>query len=450
MRKKQQIQMPLLTPYIDHPYSQILERISKVIDSIATISEMVWQDLTASAKACYEVGACGMSADQVLRAAIVKTLGGYSYEELAFHLIDSCSYRHFCRIGIAHKGFKKSALHATIKALRPDTFEAIHRLIVAYAEDSKTEKGRKVRIDCTVVDSAIHKPTDSSLLWDAVRVLTRLLGELKEQVKGAKVTFKDHTRRAKRRMLGIQNAKNNKVRRRLYSDLIGVTETVLGYARNALLDIDRNKCLYPARLTDKIREFIGLAERVVDQSTRRVINEEKVPSEEKIVSLFEAHTDIIKKDRRDTYYGHKICLTVGASNLVSDCFITKGNPADTALMETMLRRHEKVYGKFPLKVALDGGFASKKNLNTAKSFEIKDVCFGKKRGIKVEDMCRSKWVYMKLRRFRAGVESAISWLKRCFGLDRCNWKSLRSFHSYVWTSIITANLMTIARADTKG
>ena len=450
MRKKQQIQMPLLTNYVDHPYAEILERISKVLDSIPTISKMVWQDLTASAKACYEVGACGMSADQVLRASIVKILGGYSYEELAFHLIDSCCYRNFCRIGFTRKGFKKSTLHATIKALKPETLEAIQRLIVAYAEDKKTEKGRTVRIDCTVVDSPIHQPTDSTLLWDAVRVLTRMLGQLEEEVKGARITFKDHTRRAKRRMLGIQHAKNRKVRKRLYKDLIGVTEMVLGYARNALHTIERKKCLYPARLTDKLTEFIGLAEKVVDQSTRRVIHGEKVASEEKVVSLFESHTDIIRKDRRDTYYGHKICLTVGASNLVTDCFITKGNPADTSLMETMLRRHEKIYGSFPLKVALDGGFASKANLNTAKSFKIQDVCFGKKRGIKVEDMCRSQWVYMKLRRFRAGVESAISWLKRCFGLDRCTWKSLESFHSYVWSSLIAANLMTIARANTNG
>ena len=191
--------------------------------------------------------------------------------------------------------------------------------------------------------------------------------------------------------------------------------------------------------------LIPLVEQVIDQTTRRVLEGESVSAEDKIVSLFEPHTDIIKKDRRDTFYGHKVCLSVGPSNLITDCLVVKGNPADSTLMEQMLNRHDQVYGRYPLKVALDGGFASKKNLEWAKSKEIKDVCFAKKRGISVERMCRSEYVYNRLRRFRAGIESAISWLKRCFGLDRCTWKSLTSFHSYVWASVVSANLLTMAR-----
>ncbi len=111
----------------------------------------------------------------------------------------------------------------------------------------------------------------------------------------------------------------------------------------------------------------------------------------------------------------------------------------------MLERHKEIYGHYPLKVALDGGFASKTNLDTAKGKGIKDVCFAKKRGLEEEKMCRSPWVYKRLRRFRAGIESGISWLKRCFGFARCMWKSLPSFHSYVWASIVSANLLTLAR-----
>ena len=111
----------------------------------------------------------------------------------------------------------------------------------------------------------------------------------------------------------------------------------------------------------------------------------------------------------------------------------------------MLNRHNEIYEQYPLKVAFDGGFASKQNLKTAKSMKIKDVCFSKKRGLQVEDMCRSQWVYNRLRHFRAGIESAISWIKRCFGFARCTWKGLRSFKSYVWASIVSANLLVIAR-----
>ena len=111
----------------------------------------------------------------------------------------------------------------------------------------------------------------------------------------------------------------------------------------------------------------------------------------------------------------------------------------------MLNRQNEIYGRFPLKTAFDGGFASQDNLDTAKALGIKDVCFAKKRGLQVEDMCRSQWVYKRLRRFRAGIEAGISWIKRCFGLTRCTWKGLRSFKCYVWASIVSANLLTIAR-----
>ena len=111
----------------------------------------------------------------------------------------------------------------------------------------------------------------------------------------------------------------------------------------------------------------------------------------------------------------------------------------------MFDRQKEIYGRYPLKAALDGGFASAANLKAVKGKGVKDVCFAKKRGLEVEDMCRSEWVYKRLRRFRAGIESGISWLKRCFGVTRCTWKGWRSFKSYVWTSIVAANLLTLAR-----
>jgi IS5 family transposase len=142
-------------------------------------------------------------------------------------------------------------------------------------------------------------------------------------------------------------------------------------------------------------------------------------------------------------------LTGGASNLILDCVIVRGNPADSDLAIPMLDRQKEIYQRYPLKVSFDGGFASKDNLKRAKARKIKDVCFAKKRGLKESDMCRSEHVYHRLRRFRAGIESGISWLKRCMGLARCTWKGWEAFKSYVWSSIVAANLLTIARAKLK-
>jgi IS5 family transposase len=451
MRKKNQKQIPLMPCDIEHPRAKELDRISQILGSIPTITEMVLQDLTHGVKN-RNTGAEGMSAEQVLRTAIIKQTEVFSYEELAFHLMDSRTYRNFCRIGMTHKGFKKSALCKNIKALSPETWESIHRLVVAYGEDKNIEKGKETRIDCTVVCSNIHEPSDSSLLWDSVRVLTRLLLKMKEQL-GVEFSFTDHCRRAKRRMLGVLNAKKKNIRVKQYKDLLKVSEKTVGYSKKAASVLASHAFSDPVDMAlamtmeKDLEEMIPLAERIIDQTTRRVIHGEEVPSTEKVVSIFEPHTDIIKKDQRDTFYGHKICISGGRSNLITDCLIVKGNPADSTLPLEMLDRHDQIYGHYPRKASLDGGFASKQNLEAAKSRGVTDVCFAKKRGLKEEDMCRSPWMYKKLRRFRAGIESGVSWLKRCFGLDRCTWKSFRSFKSYVWASVISANLLTLARSQ---
>jgi IS5 family transposase len=251
-------------------------------------------------------------------------------------------------------------------------------------------------------------------------------------------------------MLGIQYARNERQRKSRYKDLLKVTRDTLGCSRRAIDWIDEHGSeLELLAISGQLRHYCGLTEKVISQTERRVVAGEKVPAEEKIFSVFEAHTDIIVKDRRDVFYGHKICLTGGKSNLILDCLITDGNPADSTLTQTMLERQQEIYGRYPLKAALDGGFASKDNLKDAKTSGVKDVCFAKKRGLKVADMCRSEYVYNRLRRFRAGIESGISWLKRSFGLCRCTWKGLRSFKSYVWCSIVAANLLTLSRRQTE-
>jgi IS5 family transposase len=451
MRKKNQKQMPLTISGIDHPRAFELEGISRILDENPIINEMVLQDLTHGVKNRNK-GAEGMSAEQVIRAAIIKQSEEFSYEDLSFHMIDSRCYRRFCRIGIAHKGFQKSALNSNIKAISPETWEAINRILVAYGEDKEVEKGREVRMDCTVVSSNIHDPRDSTQLWDSVRVLTRMLGQTKERFAEVNILFSDHTKRAKRRMLAVMNANSKKARKKPYEDLLKVTTKTVKYSETAVSSLqtfpfERPSLMLTAQeMAEELKQVIELAKKVADQTTRRIIYDESVPAGEKIVSIFEPHTDIIVKDRRETFYGHKVCLSSSSSNLITDCLILDGNPADSILTEQMLDRHSQIYGRYPLKIALDGGFASKDNLKSAKSKGVKDVCFAKRRGIEVEDMCRSEYVYRRLRRFRAGIESGISWLKRCFGFTRCTWKTLRSFKSYVWASIVSANLLTLARS----
>jgi len=445
MRKKNQKQLPILEPVSDHPQAKELEAISIIIDKNQSACDNILKDLNKGKILKSNKGACGMSADQILRAAIVMQMFDFTYDDLAFHISDSSTLRRFCRIGIGEKGFKKSALNSNIKRISDETWESIFREFLGYAEKENIEKGREVRIDCTVVETNIHPPSDASLLWDCVRVLTRLILFAIASF-GIKINFSDHQRVAKRRMTGIEYAKNEKDRNAKYKDLVKITRKVVGYAENALkilqtLPFD----VKILGLQLEITKYIDLAESVIDQTQRRVFDGEKVTAAEKIFSIFEEHTDIIIKDRREIHYGHKICLTGGASNIIVDCVILEGNPSDSSLVENMLDRQNEIYNRYPLKAALDGGFASKENLEIAKEKKIKDVCFSKKRGLEVEDMCRSEYVYKRLRNFRAGIESGISWLKRSFGLTRCNWKGFRSFKCFVLSAVVAANLLTMAR-----
>jgi IS5 family transposase len=198
-------------------------------------------------------------------------------------------------------------------------------------------------------------------------------------------------------------------------------------------------------VAEDLDRFLPLTQRVMDQAQRRVLEGESVPAGEKIVSIFEDHTDIIRKDRRETLYGHKICLTSGASSLILDCKVLEGNPADSTLAKVMVERQSDIYSRPPRQIVFDGGFASKMNLSEIKAMGVQDVAFSKRRGLAIGDMVKSTWVYKRLRDFRAGIEGNISFLKRVFGLDRCTWKSRPSFQSYVWGSILSFNLLVLAR-----
>ena len=323
-------------------------------------------------------GAQGMTAEQVLRAALIKQMMGFSYEELEFHLQDSITYRWFCRFHL-QDSFKKSTLNHNIKAITPETWEEVNRVLLEYAKKNAIEAGRKVRVDCTPVESNIHKPYDSDLLWDGVRVLTRLMDSARCEC-NVDFEYMNHSRASKRRSIEIMNAKTAKRRNRKYKELLKLSNRTVEYAEGALKALEASSVSIEAEMIkNQLSHFIPLVKKVIDQTTRRIMNDEAVPASEKIFSIFEEHTDIIIKDRRDIYYGHKICLSGGASNLILDCQILDGNPEDSTLTKDMLERQQEIYGRPPLKVALDGGFASKENLKEAKEMGIKDVCFAKKR-----------------------------------------------------------------------
>ena len=447
MRRIVREQLPLVPAPFGHAHVRELQTVATILDVHPEFAKWVRADLLAGG-IDPECGRDGMSGEQVFRVLVIKQANGFSYEGLAFHLADSQCYRAFCLIGFIDKPPKRSTLQRNLKLVRAETLERVNRALVAHAQAEGIEDGQRLRADSTVIEAAIHEPTDSRLLVDCVRVLTRLLREAREYVV---LAYTNHHRRAKRRALAIQHAAKAEQRVPLYRDLVKVAENTVAAAR---LSVEKLEEHYPpeafqqpelGELRAKLQHFAALADKVLDQTRRRVFEGETVPAPQKIVSIFEPHTDIIRKDRRDTLYGHKVFLTAGASGLIVDCVVERGNPVDKDKAVKLAKRAINVLSTKPEQIVFDGGFSSRSNLGEIKSLGIRDVAFSKAPGLAIKEMVKRTWLYQRLRHFRAGIEGIISFLKRCFGWDRCAWRSYGSFRAYTWGSVVAANLVMLAR-----
>jgi len=443
MRITQKKQADLFDSYADHEIGNELEAMSQLLDEFPEIYDIASQDLIS--RDTQEKGRRGISVETVVRCVILKQYFQLTYQDLSFHLADSISFQAFARLsgGVAPK---KSSLQQTMSAITDKTWEAINRRLLSKAEKEKIESGKMVRIDSTVTETDIHPPTDSSLLWDCVRAGTSLLEQSKVLPGAEGITFTDHQRRAKKRAHEIFNG-GSKKRKARYKDLIAITKKVCTYLEDAKLRVPKTGEVSLACLSwhGEVEKLLPLTLQVLNQTERRILQKEKVPVAEKIFSIFEPHTDIIIKGSRAIEYGHKLNLASGKSGLILDLVVETGNPSDSGQFIPMLERQINIYGRSAAQVAADGGYASQENIDKAKALGTKDIAFNKKRGIAVEDMATSKWIYRKLKNFRAGIEGNISCLKRAYGLTRCTWKGLQRFKAYVWSSVVAYNLSAFTR-----
>ena len=343
MRQERAVQASLFDLFAEHEIGRELKTMSQWLDEHRDLTGFAAEDLRR--RGLRETGREGLPVESVVRCALLKQHRQLSYEELAFHLEDSASFRAFARLPMSWTP-KKSVLHRTISAIRAETWEAINRAVLTSARQEKIETGKVVRFDSTVTAALMHEPSDSSLLWDAVRVLARLLRAADALV--GDLAWRDHRRAAKKRARTIEYARDRLKRIRHYRDLIRLTRSTLAYADQAAAQVSRAADPIAATLWQAgFRHDRPLIERIVAQTERRVLRGEAVPASEKIVSLFEPHADIIVKGGRDVQYGHKLNLTTGRSGLILDLVIEPGNPADSDRFLPMLERHIAFYGRRP-------------------------------------------------------------------------------------------------------
>jgi transposase, IS5 family len=442
MRQERTVQATIFEVFAQHEIGCELKAMSQWLDGQLPMVSLVASDLRR--QGVRETGRRGLPAETVLRCALLKQQRQLSYEELAFHLEDSASFRAFARLPLKWTP-KKSVLHQTISAISAPTWEAINHALLASAQQAKLESGAMVRIDSTVSAALMHEPSDSTLLWDAVRVMTRLLRRAERLPEAPAVRWRDRRRLAKKRARAIDYSRGQDKKRQLYRELIAAaqaTEAELKAVANGLVEIVGTVA---TQWRAQVDHYLPLIARIIGQCERRILKGEAVPAGEKLVSLFEPHADIIVKGGRDVQYGHKLNLATGKSGLILDVVIEDGNPADAERFLPMLDRQIARRGAPPRQTAADGGYASRDNLKQAKERGVQDVAFHKKCGIAVADMVKSPWVYRRLRNFRAGIEAGISCFKRAYGGARCTWRGLDHFQTYIWSAVVAHNLVLFAR-----
>ena len=319
-------------------------------------------------------------------------------------------------------------------------------------------RGRKLRTDATVVETNIHHPTDDALLADGVKVISRLVGRAKKLIsqsvrRAARgEPFRNRTRSAKRlaHKIGKTSLRRTQEAKAGYR---AAYERLVEVARSSIRQAERVRSMLEdvpsaPKISEEISHFAGLLERAVWQTCRRVFEGEQVPAKEKLVSIFEEHTSIIRrgKARNKTEFGRKVWLSEVEGGIVSGFWILEGNAGDEAQLEPALEDHLRLFGRAPELVAADRNLHSKENEQVAKEMGLKKVCLPKasKKSKQREEHERQRW-YKRARRFRAGIEGRISVMKRREYLGLCQDRGEEGFGRWVGWGVLTANLDTIAQ-----
>ncbi len=292
MRQERTLQATIFEVFAGHEIGCELKAISQWLDRQRALVSLVAGDLPRHG--LRETGRRGLPAETVLRCALLKQQRQLSYDELAFHLEDSASFRAFARVPLAWSP-KRSVLHQTISAIRPETWEAVNRAVLASAKQDRLESGATVRIDSTVSAALMYEPSDSALLWDAVRVMTRLLRQASVVPGAPLILWRDRRRMAKKRARAIDYSRGQDKKRQLYRELIAATRATLAALQGAAEQLANVGGMAAERWRARLSHYLPLIEPILAQSERRVLEGLTVPASEKLVSLFEPHADIIRK-----------------------------------------------------------------------------------------------------------------------------------------------------------
>jgi IS5 family transposase len=431
-----------------------LRAIAAFLDTHASLVDGVRRDLERGLRHP-ATGRHGVTAPQVLRSLILMRVKNWDYRELRERIADGYTLRHFTQFE-SQRVPKHDAFNRAFNRLTPDTLQAVNDAVVHAAVALGLEDGAKLRVATTVVETNIHHPTDNTLLWDSVRVLTRLVRQLDDLLPIGVGPFTNRTRAARRRMYEIQRM-TTKARHTqqvpTYRALIRIAEQVVKDARAVVartqrVDGDILTRVAVETLQREITRHGDLGDRVISQTRRRVLQGQQVPTDEKVYSIFEPHTDLIKRGKvlKPIEFGHKVFLAESGHGLITQYCVLTGNPADQIHVAPSLEHHTEAFGHVPDLYSSDRGFFNDANLAACKTAGVTLTCIpqsGGKRSAEREAFEKSP-AFKKGQRFRAGIEGRISVLFRGRGMKRALVEGRDRFELLVGAAVLANNLMVIA------
>jgi len=421
--------------------------------------ETVKADLTRRYPNSARLGRHSTPVEVILRMLVVKRLYGWGYEQTERFVSDSIVLRQFCRLYL-ERAPDDTTLIRWANTIGPETLCALNDRAVELARSLKVTRGRKLRVDSMVVETNIHHPTDSALLGDGVRVLSRLLRRAKKALPTQEIdrlgkeifrTRNRSVRRVSQQLHRIARRKGEKAKKELkeaYRKLVGITQASRAQAVRVVEALREHTDAGAGRLVERFEHFLPLVEQGIAQATRRVLHDEQVPAAEKILSLFEEHTQIITRQKmgKPREFGRKVLIDEVDGGIISRYEVLEEVGREHPHLPTSLEAHQRCFGHAPTLLAGDRGLYSAENERLAQEAGVKRIVSPKSGRLSQEREQHEKQRWFRRGfRFRAGIEGRISVLGRAFGLDLCLDHGEEGMERWVGWGILAHNLRQISR-----
>ena len=450
---------------ITDEYYAKYEAISAILDEQPQIVNAIHRDLAEALEDAALQDRRGakfkFTSDTILRIVLCQIIEGLSLRQVIIRIDDSSFLRHFARI---YNGpmIDFTAFSKLKNCIRPETWKQVNHLLARAAVKDGLIEGEKLRIDTTAVETHIHWPTDSSLLWDTYRTLARYLERIREidpLVVGDRRVLLSKVKKLQQKIARKASKKSSSTEavKPLYIKLFGLVENILrwsaevaellapkiaGHRYGPMPQATMEFCL------KDLLHFHVLGNQVLDQARRRIIDQETVPNEEKIFSIFEPHTELLIRGKagKPVEFGHMIQIQQVEAKFITDYEVFDSKPVEHKLVEPVIEGHKKLFGQYPGQVSADKGYYESMEQITKLSRIIDMVAISKKGKRSEEETEReTDPAFRHAQRFRAGVEGTISFLKRVLGLFRCYNKGWTHYAATVGATVLAHNLLILAR-----